>query len=167
MTTWARLGLATIILGSILLIIWAVSYIGTIREENAINRQNISILTDTIIDQEIVISQLQDDQKQVRKLHSELSAIINSNNKDVADLRRRLTTNSAGEKRDIGKTAMKNPKAIEQAINNGTRNASRCIEIASGSELTDYEKNATSITDINKECPRLANPNFNSESLSK
>ena len=38
--------------------------------------------------------------------------------------------------------------------------ANRCIEIASGAELTEAEKNATKKSEINTECPSIANPNY-------
>jgi len=36
----------------------------------------------------------------------------------------------------------------------------RCVEIAMGSPLTEKEKNATKKSEINAECPSLANPNY-------
>jgi hypothetical protein len=45
-------------------------------------------------------------------------------------------------------------------MNKGSVNAQRCIEIASGAELTEKEKNATKKSEINSECPSIANPNF-------
>jgi hypothetical protein len=45
-------------------------------------------------------------------------------------------------------------------INKGSANATRCIEIASGAELTENEKNATKKSEINPECPSIANPSY-------
>ena len=39
-------------------------------------------------------------------------------------------------------------------------NANRCMEIASGSPLTEEELAATKKSQTNTECPRLANPNY-------
>ncbi len=36
----------------------------------------------------------------------------------------------------------------------------RCVEIAMGSPLTDKEKNATKKSEINSECPSIANPKY-------
>jgi len=36
----------------------------------------------------------------------------------------------------------------------------RCLEIASGSPLTDIERNAKLPSEINRECPNIANPNY-------
>jgi hypothetical protein len=50
--------------------------------------------------------------------------------------------------------------SIERVINKGSDNATRCIEIASGSPLTEKEKNATKKSEINPECPSIANPAY-------
>ena len=49
---------------------------------------------------------------------------------------------------------------MERAINRGTKNALRCMEIAMGAELTEKEKNATKKSQINPECSELANPSY-------
>jgi hypothetical protein len=45
-------------------------------------------------------------------------------------------------------------------VNKGGVNAARCIELASGAEHTEAELKATLKSEINPECPSLANPNF-------
>ena len=62
--------------------------------------------------------------------------------------------------RDIGKLAIEKSKVIERIINKASDKAARCMEIASGSPLTEEEKNATKKSEINTECPSLANPNY-------
>ena len=68
--------------------------------------------------------------------------------------------NASGEKRDIGNLAEQKPKLMQRAINRGTKNALRCMEIAMGSPLTEKEKNAVKKSQINPECPDVANPNY-------
>jgi hypothetical protein len=75
-------------------------------------------------------------------------------------LRDRFNANAKGEKRDWGKAAAEKPAQVERAVNRGTVNALRCLEIASGAPLTEAEKNATKPEEINKECPSIANPNY-------
>ena len=60
----------------------------------------------------------------------------------------------------IGKLAIAKTKAIERITNGASALATRCIEIASGSPLTEAEKNATKKSEINSECPSIANPNY-------
>ena len=76
--------------------------------------------------------------------------------KDLQDLDKRFTK----KKRDIGKLAIERSKAIERIINSASDKAARCIEIASGSPLTEQEINATLKSQINTECPSIANPNY-------
>ena len=49
---------------------------------------------------------------------------------------------------------------MERSINKGGKNAARCIELASGAEHTPEELKATQKSEINPECPALANPNY-------
>ena len=62
--------------------------------------------------------------------------------------------------RDVGKLAIAKTKSIERITNGASALATRCIEIASGSPLTEKEKNATKKSEINSECPSIANPNY-------
>ena len=55
---------------------------------------------------------------------------------------------------------MDKTKVIEKIINNATDNSQRCFEILTGSPLTEKEKNATKKSEINPECPSIANPNY-------
>ena len=68
--------------------------------------------------------------------------------------------NGKGEVRDFGALANEKPKLIERITNKGSANANRCVEIAMGSPLTEKEKNATKKSEINSECPSIANPNY-------
>ena len=62
--------------------------------------------------------------------------------------------------RDFGKLANEKPKLVEKIINKGSLRAGRCIEIAGGSPLTEKELLATKKSEINTECPSIANPNY-------
>lgn len=61
---------------------------------------------------------------------------------------------------DIAYLASRRPKDVEKIIDKASENVLRCLEIASGSPLTEDEINATERSKINSECPDLANPNF-------
>tara|TARA_B100002019_G_scaffold290815_1_gene309382 strand:- start:15325 stop:15822 length:498 start_codon:yes stop_codon:yes gene_type:complete len=62
---------------------------------------------------------------------------------------------------DIGAAGIARTTLTEKRLNNGTANAQRCMEIFSGAELTEKELAATKPSEINPECWRTANPNFN------
>ena len=51
-------------------------------------------------------------------------------------------------------------KLVEKIINNASERAKRCVEIASWAPLTEAVINATKKSEINPECPALANPNY-------
>ena len=61
---------------------------------------------------------------------------------------------------ELGYLAANKPVLVENIINNATANINRCFEIASGSPLTAFEMAATKPSQINTECPELANPNY-------
>ena len=85
-----------------------------------------------------------------------MNKLINVLKKDFEDLDKRFNKG----KRDIGKVAIEKSKVIERIINKGGDNAARCLEIASGSPLTEKEIKATKKSEINPECPSIANPNY-------
>lgn len=104
--------------------------------------------------QEQTIKQQQEDmKKQAASLQmvNEQFAKAQRDNQALAD---RLS------KRDIGNLADKKANLIENVVNNATKNANRCFEILSGSPLTDAERAATKKSEINNECPSVANPNY-------
>ena len=77
-------------------------------------------------------------------------------NSEFANVRRQnsLLSDKLSES-NIGFLAANKPELIEQLINNGTENASRCFEILSGAMLTQTERNATDAKSFNNECPWL------------
>ena len=64
------------------------------------------------------------------------------------------------QRHDLGQLAYNKPGLVVKIINKASDNANRCVEIATGSPLTEDEINATKKSQINAECPRLANPNY-------
>ena len=68
--------------------------------------------------------------------------------------------NASGDRRDVGNLALSKPRSIERIENKRQQQAARCFEIAQGSPLTEEELNATKKSQINAECPNIANPNY-------
>ena len=89
-------------------------------------------------------------QKENAKLQAEWTEINNRNR----SLENRLS------RHDIGASGVAKPSLTEKVLNNATKNANRCLEIFSGSPLTEKELSATKPSEINNECWRSANPNF-------
>lgn len=98
-------------------------------------------------------------EKTIKSLQNDYSATVAENkriNREYASIRRQ--NNLLREKlanSDFKYLALSKPELIEQLINEGTKNANRCFEILSGAPLTDKERNATTDSEFNKECPWL------------
>ena len=131
-----------------------------LKADLAIAQENSRKLEEGVRLQQEAMAQMKADQEKIKELNNELNTTIKLQNKDMENLKDRFTTSASGEKRDFGKAAAKKPASLERAVNRGTVNALRCLEIASGSPLTEAEKNATKPSEINRECPSLANPNY-------
>jgi len=138
-----------------------VAYVMKLRADLAISEANNAKLESAVSDQQAVIEQQIKDVEAIRSAMAEQNALNEKLNASIQDLSDKFNkVNASGEKRDIGNLAEQKPKLMERAINRGTKNALRCMEIAMGAELTEDEKNATKKSQINPECPDLANPSY-------
>tara|TARA_B110000977_G_scaffold194824_1_gene272146 strand:- start:1810 stop:2307 length:498 start_codon:yes stop_codon:yes gene_type:complete len=135
-------------------------YVTGLRADIAVSEENAKKLQAAVDLQHMVIEQIKADQEQIQQLNTELAGTVKAQRQDMQTLSDRFSTSADGSKRDIGELAVAKPDSIQRAINKGTVNALRCIEIASGSPLTEAEQNATKSNEINKECPALANPRY-------
>ena len=93
---------------------------------------------------------------QQKTINKQMNILVNNLREDLQALDKRFNKGN----RDIGDLAVKKPKLIEKIINKASERAKRCVEIASGSPLTEQELNATKKSEINVECPSIANPNY-------
>ena len=131
-------------------------YVMKLRSDNAILKANQLKLETAVAEQNKVLEQQEKDFKAIMESNKKLNVLINTFKKDLQDLDKRFTKKN----RDIGKLAIERTKSIERIINGGSKNATRCIELASGAEHTPEELKATLKSEINPECPSLANPNY-------
>tara|TARA_A100001011_G_scaffold389904_1_gene472307 strand:+ start:638 stop:1111 length:474 start_codon:yes stop_codon:yes gene_type:complete len=131
-------------------------YVMKLRSDNAILKANQQKLETAITEQNKVLEQQKEDFTAILESNKKLNVLINTFKKDLQDLDKRFTKKN----RDIGKLAIERTKSIERIINGGSKNATRCIELASGAEHTPEELKATLKSEINPECPSLANPNY-------
>jgi TolA-binding protein len=153
------------ILVIVLVSLGALWHITNLKADLAVSRENAKRMTDAVEQQQAVIQQIQEEQRQIRNINNELNTTIRLQNNDMNNLKDRFNQNAAGERRDFGQIAIARPGNVERAVNRGTVNALRCLEIASGAPLTEAEKNATTPDKINRECPSLANPNYKSPGI--
>ena len=131
-------------------------YVMKLRSDNAILKANQMKLEEAVSSQkELIVSQKKDFQE-ILDANNKMNELVGVLKKDLENLDKRFNKKN----RDVGKLAIAKTKSIERITNGASALATRCIEIASGAELTEAEKNATKKSEINSECPSIANPKY-------
>ena len=118
-------------------------YVTKLQKDNAILKSNQIKLESAVEDQKSVIEQQTKDLKKIRDTLTKVEEINKKLQADRDSLNKRLG------KHDIGNLAENKPGLVEKIINKASDSAARCVEIASGSPLTEEELNGTP----NRECP--------------
>ena len=118
-------------------------YVTKLQKDNAILKTNQVKLETAVAESNQVIEQ---QTKDLKKIRSTLKEIDEQNAKLKAD---RDALNNRLGKHDIGNLAENKPGLVEKIINKASDSAARCVEIASGSLLTEEELNGSP----NRECP--------------
>jgi len=118
-------------------------YVNKLQKDNAILKENAIKLESAVEDQKAVIEQQTKDLKTIRKTVDKLKEVNDKLEQDKKSLSDRLG------KHDLGNLAENKPGLVEKIINKASDSAARCVEIASGSPLTEEELNGTP----NRECP--------------
>ena len=131
-------------------------YVMKLRADNATLKANQIELERGIESQTKLLEQQKKDFTAIMESNKKLNALVMTFKKDLDDLDKRFNK----KKRDFGKLAIQRTEAIERIMNKGSKNAKRCVELASGAEHTEAELKAPRKSEINPECPSLANPNF-------
>lgn len=145
-----------LILVAIGLFVGGIWYVTNLKADLAVSEMNNKKLEDATKAQNELIETMQKDIAQIQKINSDLQVQNEKQKRDVDDLSRKF------DKRDFGSFVASQPEKSEQLINRGTKNALRCIELASGAPLNEAEKKAKTATEANRECPSLINHNFSS-----
>lgn len=129
-------------------------YVMNLKADLATSEANNKQLETALQEQGAVLAQMKKDVEQIKTINEDLS-------KQKEDLQKdRDVLTSKFSKRDFGALAAEKPNVIERLVNRGTVNAMRCLEIASGSPLTEKELAAKTPTEANRECPALINPAY-------
>jgi regulator of replication initiation timing len=118
-------------------------YVNKLQKDNAVLKTNQIKLETAVQESNQVIEQ---QTKDLKKIRSTLKKVEEVNAKLQAD---RDALNNRLGKHDIGNLAENKPGLVEKIINKASDSAARCMEIASGSPLTEEELNGTP----NRECP--------------
>ena len=136
-------------------------YVKNLKADLATSEANNLKLEQSVESQKAVIKQMKADFEMQNIIKANLEKQNDELKKEFAALDKKFNKiNGKGEVRDIGDLGIKRPESVERIINKGSANAMRCSEIAMGSPLTEKEKNATKKSEINSECPSIANPNY-------
>lgn len=151
-----------VVLATVVVIGVSVYHVTGLRADLAVSEINNKRMLEAVDMQQAAIQQMRAEQEAIRATNEELANTVKSANRDMSALRDRFSTSADGSARDIGVLASAKPESIQRAINRGTANALRCIEIASGASLTEQERRAKTPGEINQECPSIANPNYKS-----
>ena len=131
-------------------------YVMKLRADNVILKANQIQLEASITSQKKLLEQQKVDFDAIMEANKQMNILVNNLKEDMRNLDKRFNKKN----RDVGKIAEKKPSLVEKIINSASERAKRCVEIASGAPLTEAEINATKKSEINPECPALANPNY-------
>ena len=128
-------------------------YVKKLQKDNAILKVNQIKLETAVEDNNKVIEQQTADLKKIRSTLK----VIEETNRKLQEDRNKLSNRLS--KHDIGNLAENKPGLVEKIINKASNSAVRCMEIASGSPLTEEELNGTP----NRECPSFWPSNTTTE----
>ena len=131
-------------------------YVMKLRSDNAILKANAVKMESAITEQKELILSQKKDFEEILNANKKMNELVSVLKQDLENLDKRFNKKN----RDVGKLAISKTKSIERITNGASALATRCIEIASGAELTEDEKNATKKSEINSECPSIANPKY-------
>ena len=131
-------------------------YVMKLRSDNAILKANAVKMESAITEQKELILSQKKDFEEILNANKKMNELVSVLKQDLENLDKRFNKKN----RDVGKLAIAKTKSIERITNGASALATRCIEIASGAELTEKEKNATKKSEINSECPSIANPKY-------
>ena len=132
------------------------AYVQKLRADNAVLKINQEKLETAVSEQQTLIENQKKDFEEILDANKKMNELVSVLKKDLEDLDKRFNKKN----RDVGKLAIAKTKSIERITNNASIAANRCIEIATGAKLTEKEINATKKSEINTECPSIANPNY-------
>ena len=135
-------------------------YVMNLKADLAVSEMNAKALQDGIAEQQALMTRMQEDIKTIQETNTKLQNLTEEQKREVDTLSKKFSQDAKGNARDFGALAAERPEVVERLVNRGTKNAMRCLEIASGAPRTEAELNAKTSSEINKECPAIANPNY-------
>ena len=135
-------------------------YVSELKADLVVEKNNTERLKDGIRDQQVLMEQMRRDVAQIQQTNRDLQDAAARYRADVDALREKFSQDARGNPRDFGQFAAEKPELVQGLVNRAVKNVMRCLEIASGAPRTPQELAAKNASEINKECPAIANPNY-------
>ena len=129
-------------------------WITKLQNDNKILQVNQSKLEGAVSEQQAAIEQHVADAAKIQAANADLREEQAALEKDKKSLAKKLG------RHELDVLAENKPGLVVRIINRASRNELRCFEIQTGSPLTPDELAATKKSEINGECPDIANPNY-------
>ena len=129
-------------------------YVQKLRADNATLKINTTKLQGAVEQNEATIKQQTENFERVRDTLADVRDNRDNLQSDKDVLIKKLSEH------DFGQLAEARPGLVVKIVNKERDNAKRCMEIASGSPLTEEEIAVTKKSKANLDCPRLANPTY-------
>jgi cell division protein FtsB len=129
-------------------------YVTNLKADLATSEANNRQLVEATREQNLLIEQMKQDVVAIQQANAELSATVEKQRQDVS------TLSSKFSKRDFGALAAEKPAVVEKLVNRGSKNALRCMELASGAPLNEQERTAKTPMEANRECPSLIDSDY-------
>lgn len=105
----------------------------------AVAAENQARLEQALRTEQNTIESLKRDILQLSNSIAKLNKDFASSRELVRELELKFSQDGQGNKRDFGELARKKPKLVEQAVNQGTQEVFRCLEILSGANIEESE----------------------------
>ena len=132
----------------------AYAWITKLQNDNKILQVNQSKLEGAVSEQQAAIEQHVADAAKIQAANADLREEQAALQKDKKNLAKKLG------RHELDVLAENKPGLVVRIINRASKNEMRCFEIQTGSPLTPDELAATKKSEINGECPDIANPNY-------
>ena len=140
------------------------TYMQKLQADNEVYRINEQVyaenetkLNDAILDQEVVIAEKAAQAAAIQEANNILRVETDRLDKEKANLAKKLG------RHELDILAANKPGLVGKIINRASDAALRCFELLTGSPHTEDELKANKKSQLNSECPTLANPNYKSE----
>ena len=140
------------------------TYMQKLQADNEVYRINEQVyaenetkLNDAILDQEVVIAEKAAQAAAIQEANNILRAETDRLDKEKANLAKKLG------RHELDILAANKPGLVGKIINRASDAALRCFDLITGSPHTEDELKANKKSQLNSECPTLANPNYKSE----